>query len=82
MIRKVQDVRKYAIDDGRSPGLAAANSSVYTCSTYILFVEHDDACGDAGAVEEVCGQANDALEVARANELLGDRGLGITAEES
>jgi len=33
------------------------------------------------AVEEVGGQADDALESAGVNELLADRGLGIAAEE-
>ncbi len=47
----------------------------------VLLVEHDDAGGDAGAVEEVGGQADDALEIAGADELLADRGLGIAAEE-
>ena len=47
----------------------------------VLLVEHDDAGGDAGAVEEVGGQADDALEVAGADELLADDGLGIAAEE-
>ena len=48
----------------------------------VLLVEHHDAGGDAGAVEEVGGQADDALEIAGANELLADRGLGIAAEEN
>ena len=47
----------------------------------VLLVEHHDAGGDAGAVEEVGGQADDALEVAGADELLADRGLGVAAEE-
>ena len=47
----------------------------------VLLVEHDDAGGDAGAVKEVRGQADDALEVAGADELLADDGLGIAAEE-
>ena len=47
----------------------------------VFLVEHHDAGGDAGAVEEVGGQADDALEVAGADELLADDGLGIAAEE-
>ena len=47
----------------------------------VLLVEHKDAGGDTGAVEEVGGQADDALEIAGADELLADHGLGIAAEE-
>ena len=47
----------------------------------VLLVEHDDAGRNAGAVKEIRGQADDALEVAGADELLADHGLGIAAEE-
>ena len=47
----------------------------------VLLVEHQDAGRDAGAVEEVGGQADDALEDAGADELLADHGLGIAAKE-
>ena len=47
----------------------------------VFLVEHDDAGGDAGAVKEIGGQADDGLEVAGADELLADDGLGIAAEE-
>ena len=47
----------------------------------VFLVEHHDAGGDAGAVKEVGGQADDALEIAGADELLADDGLGIAAEE-
>ncbi len=47
----------------------------------VFLVEHQDAGGDAGAVKEVGRQADDALEVAGADELLADDGLGIAAEE-
>ena len=47
----------------------------------VLLVEHEDAGGDAGAVKEIGGQADDALEIAGANKLLADDGLGIAAEE-
>ena len=47
----------------------------------VLLVEHQDAGGDAGAVEEVGGQADDALEVAGADELPADDGLDVAPEE-
>src|SRR5213593_3030593 len=43
----------------------------------VLLVEHHDAGGNAGAVEEVGGQADDALEIPGADEPLADRGLRI-----
>src|SRR5262249_56796326 len=48
----------------------------------VLLVEHHNAGGDARAVEEVGGQPDDALEIAGANELLSDYGLGVAAEEN
>ena len=47
----------------------------------VLLVEHDDAGGDAGAVEEVGRQADDALDVAALQELPADGRLGVAAEE-
>ena len=47
----------------------------------VFLVEHDDAGGDAGAVKEVGGQADDAFDVAALDEVLADDGLGIAAEE-
>ena len=47
----------------------------------VLLVEHDDAGGDAGAVEEIGGQADDALDVAPADDVAADVGLGIAAEQ-
>ena len=44
----------------------------------ILLVEHQDAGGDAGAEKEVGRQADDALEIARANELPADDGPILT----
>ena len=38
----------------------------------VFLVEHDDAGRDAGAVEEVGGQADDALDVAPADDVLAD----------
>ena len=47
----------------------------------VLLVEHDDAGGDAGAVEEVGRQADDALDVAACGRGSADVGLGIAAEQ-
>ena len=47
----------------------------------VLLVDDDDAGGDAGAVEEVGGQADDALDVALADEVAADVGLGVAAEQ-
>ena len=47
----------------------------------VLLVDHDDAGGDAGAVEQVGGQADDALDVALANEIAADLCLGIAAKQ-
>ena len=47
----------------------------------VFLVDDDDAGGDAGAVEEVGGQADDALDVAFADEGAADIGFGIAAEE-
>ena len=43
----------------------------------VLLVEHQDAGRDAGAVEEVRGQADDALDEALADEVAADVGLGV-----
>ena len=47
----------------------------------VRLVDHHDAGGDAGAVEEVRGQADDALDVALAHERAADVGLGVAAEQ-
>ncbi len=47
----------------------------------VLLVDDDDAGGDAGAVEEVGGQADDALDVALAHQGAADVGLGVAAEQ-
>ena len=47
----------------------------------VLLVDDDDAGGDAGAVEQVGGQADDALDVALADQGAADVGLGIAPEE-
>ncbi len=47
----------------------------------VLLVDHDDAGRDAGAVEQVGRQADDALDVALANQVAADVGFGIAAEQ-
>ena len=47
----------------------------------VLLVNNDDAGRDAGAVEEVCGQADDAFDVAFADEGASDVGLGVAPEQ-
>jgi len=47
----------------------------------ILFIDDDDAGGDAGAVEQVGGEADDALDVAFADEIAADFGFGVAAKE-
>ena len=47
----------------------------------VFLVEHQDAGGNASAVKEIGGQADDRLQVTGADELLADDGLRIAAEE-
>ena len=47
----------------------------------LLLVEHEDAGGNAGAVEEIRRQADDALDVAALHDLLADVGLGPATKE-
>ena len=47
----------------------------------ILLVDDHDACGDAGAEEEVRGQADDAFDVAFADQVATDIGLGMATEQ-
>ena len=47
----------------------------------VLLVEHDDAGRNAGAVEEVRRQADDALDVPSADDFPADVGFGIATEE-
>lgn len=48
----------------------------------MLLVQHDDAGGDAGAVEQVRGQADDPLDDAALDQIAADDALGIAAEEN
>jgi hypothetical protein len=47
----------------------------------VLLIKDDDAGGDAGAVEQVGGHADDALDIAPADEISADVGLGIAPEQ-
>lgn len=47
----------------------------------VLLIEDEDAGGNAGAVEEVGGQADDALEDSGADEVSPNDGLGIASEK-
>ena len=47
----------------------------------VLFVEHQNAGRYAGPIEQVGRQADDALEIAGADEIATDDGLGIAPEE-
>src|SRR6266516_224721 len=52
------------------------------CATRGVFlIDDDDTGGIAGAVEQVGGQTNDALDVPFADDVRADVGLGITTEE-
>ena len=61
--------------------LAAVDHEDALAGGGVFLIEDEDAGGDAGAVEEVGREADDALEVAGADELLTDDGLGIAPEE-
>ena len=46
-----------------------------------FLVQHQNAGGDAGAVEQVGGQADDALDEAAPHEVLADHRLGAAPEQ-
>ena len=48
----------------------------------VLLVEHQDAGGYAGAVEEVCGQSDDRLQQPGAHQLLADHRLGVAPKQN
>jgi len=48
----------------------------------VFLVDDDDAGGDAGAVEEVGGEADDAFDVALTDEIAADFGFGVASEEN
>ena len=56
---------------------AVANSSPGSA----FLVQHQNAGGNAGAVEQVGGQADDALDEAAPNEVLADHRLGTAPEQ-
>jgi hypothetical protein len=47
-----------------------------------IFLFDDDAGGDAGAVKEVGRQADNAFDIALADERAADVGLGMTTEKN
>src|SRR5258708_10311814 len=47
----------------------------------VLLVDDHDARGNAGTVEEIGGQTDDALDVALSHQGAADVGLGVTAEQ-
>ena len=47
-----------------------------------MLVNHDDAGGDAGSIEQVGGQANDALNVSLSHEVPADVALGVATEQN
>jgi hypothetical protein len=47
----------------------------------VLFVDDNDAGGDAGTVKQVRGQSDDALDVAPANQCSADVGLSVAPEQ-
>src|SRR5258708_2411475 len=47
----------------------------------LLFVYDDNARRDARAVKQIWGQADDALDIALADEVTADVGLGIATEQ-
>ena len=47
----------------------------------LAFLEHEDADGDAGGVEEVGGQADDGIDVTVLEQLGADAFLGTAPEE-
>ena len=47
----------------------------------VLLVDDYDAGGDAGAVKEIGGQADNSLDVTLAHQRAADVGLGVAAEQ-
>ena len=47
----------------------------------VSFVDDDDAGGNAGAIEEIAGQADDPLDVALPDKRAANIGLGIAPEQ-
>ena len=47
----------------------------------VFLVDDDNAGGDAGAVKQVGGQADDAFDVALFDEVFADAGFGVTPEQ-
>ena len=47
----------------------------------VLLINNDDTGGDAGAVEQVGGQANDTLDITLADQGAADVALGVAAKQ-
>ena len=47
----------------------------------VFLVDHDDACGNAGAVKQVGRQSDDSLDEALAHEVAADLGFGVAAKQ-
>src|SRR5688572_13682198 len=50
-------------------------------SSGVFFVNYDDAGGNACAIKQICRQADDALDVALANQGAPDVAFGIATKE-
>ena len=48
----------------------------------VLLVDDDDAGGNAGAVKQIGRQADHALDVALAQEIAANIGLGVAAKQN
>ena len=60
--------------------LAGIHQEDPLATTCIALVDHDDAGGDARAIEQVGWQADDPLDQPALNQVLPYFGLGIAAE--
>ncbi len=61
--------------------LAGINHKDALAGGSVFLVEHEDARRDARAVEQIGRQADDALQIAGADELFTDHRLGVAAEQ-
>ena len=61
--------------------LAGINHEDATAGAGVVLVQHQDAGGNTGAVEQVGGQADDAGQHTAGHQLPADSGLGIATEQ-